>query len=374
MADRLRIALLEPYYTGSHERWAKDLIKYSRHSIQLFSLPGRFWKWRMEASAIELANQLNDSTESYDILLCSDMMDLSLFKSLLHSEHSGTPIIYYLHENQLNYPRSSMDREYERSEAHYGFINYKSCLVADYCAFNSQWHLSHFIGALESLFVKLPDYQPFDSISSIQNKSAILPIPMPISELESIEKDPTLQSDIPVLLWNHRWEYDKQPEVFIELCDKLSESHKSFKINFLGQHHKSSTQAIDNFKSRHADRILHFGYVHNYVKYVQIMKASHILPVTAIHDFFGISVMEAIACDVIPVLPRGMVYEDHYKQLPESCFHSDFQSLYDNTVLHMEAIKKASSSDSLSQDLSSYDVQSILSQYDSYFEDIKKER
>ena len=371
MSHSLRIALFEPYFTGSHARWATDLIQNSRHEIQLFQLPGRFWKWRMEGSAAPLADQLNDSDTNYDLLICSDMMDVSLFKSLIDHRFAQTPIVYYLHENQFNYPRSPQDRDYGRSEAHYGFINYKSCLVADYCAFNSEWHKSHFISALEQLFAQLPDYQPTISIQKILEKSTVLPVPMPIQEIQSIPRDSSLDSDIPILLWNHRWEFDKQPEVFIELCDALFKNHNTFNINFLGQHHKSTTPAIEKFKNQYAAHILNYGYVHNYVKYIQILKSSHILPVTAIHDFFGISVMEAVACHVTPVLPKEMVYRDHYSELGDYCFYNDFDALVEQTQYHIELIRQNTTRKMKDIDLNKYDVKNVVSNYDDYFERIK---
>ena len=42
----MHVWLLEPYYTGSHAAWADGYVRYSRHAIRLFQLPGMFWKWR----------------------------------------------------------------------------------------------------------------------------------------------------------------------------------------------------------------------------------------------------------------------------------------------------------------------------------------
>ena len=52
----MRIALIEPYFSGSHKLWASGLKKYSNHKIEIISLPGKYWKWRMRGGAITLAN------------------------------------------------------------------------------------------------------------------------------------------------------------------------------------------------------------------------------------------------------------------------------------------------------------------------------
>lgn len=51
----MRILLIEPYYGGSHKAWADGLWHYSRHHIDLLTLPAQFWKWRMQGGAITLA-------------------------------------------------------------------------------------------------------------------------------------------------------------------------------------------------------------------------------------------------------------------------------------------------------------------------------
>ena len=43
----LKILLIEPYYTGSHKKWANDYRRLSNHNVKILSLKGQFWKWRM---------------------------------------------------------------------------------------------------------------------------------------------------------------------------------------------------------------------------------------------------------------------------------------------------------------------------------------
>ncbi|MBT8189136.1 MAG: DUF3524 domain-containing protein, partial [Bacteroidia bacterium] len=60
---KLSILILEPYYTGSHKKWADDIDNHSDHTIELITMPGRFWKWRMEGSAIYLSEVMNSRKE-----------------------------------------------------------------------------------------------------------------------------------------------------------------------------------------------------------------------------------------------------------------------------------------------------------------------
>ena len=53
----MNILLIESYYTGSHKQWIDSYGKYSNHNIQILSLPGKKWKWRMHGGAVTLAKK-----------------------------------------------------------------------------------------------------------------------------------------------------------------------------------------------------------------------------------------------------------------------------------------------------------------------------
>ena len=55
----LKILLIEPYYTGSHKKWANDYRRLSNHNVKILSLKGQFWKWRMHGGAVTLADKFN---------------------------------------------------------------------------------------------------------------------------------------------------------------------------------------------------------------------------------------------------------------------------------------------------------------------------
>ena len=146
----MNILLIEPFFTGSHKNWALGVQKYSRHSIEILKMNGSYWKWRMHGGAVTLARKLMEDDTNYDLILCSDMLDLTTFQSLTRSRTHDTPFAVYFHENQLMYPWSEADRDiqYQRDH-HYGFINFSSALAADQCFFNSDFHMNGFLEELK---------------------------------------------------------------------------------------------------------------------------------------------------------------------------------------------------------------------------------
>jgi hypothetical protein len=132
----LHVWLLSPYHTGSHQAWAEGYQRYSQHKIRLLTLAGRFWKWRMQGGAIELAmqvqkglNQIPPDLEIPDVVLATDMVHLPVWIGLLRNLLPGTlPLVCYMHENQLTYPW----RAGEKPDLTYAMINWLSQLTADF--------------------------------------------------------------------------------------------------------------------------------------------------------------------------------------------------------------------------------------------------
>jgi len=112
----MNILLVEPFYTGSHKSWAQGYQSFSNHNVQIISLPGQFWKWRMHGGAITLAKQFMDMDFSPDLILATDMLDLTTFLSLTKSRTAQVPNALYFHENQLSYPWSNSDRDVQKNE------------------------------------------------------------------------------------------------------------------------------------------------------------------------------------------------------------------------------------------------------------------
>ena len=57
-------------------------------------------------------------------------------------------------------------------------------------------------------------------------------------------------------------------------------------------------------------RVLAWGYAPDLAAYRAMLRQSDIVVSTAIQEFFGISVIEALYCGCVPVLPRRLSYPD----------------------------------------------------------------
>jgi glycosyltransferase involved in cell wall biosynthesis len=330
-----KILLLEPYFTGSHASWALGFQRSSRHQVDILSLKGQFWKWRMHGGAVTLARQFNESDNTPDLIIATDMLDLTIFLALTRQRTSGIPVALYFHENQLAYPWSPEDRDIaQKRDQHYGFINYASSLAADAIYFNSAFNRDSFIRGLRPFLKHFPDYNELATIEDIASKSSVLPLGLDLARFDIAKQ--CKADGPPIILWNHRWEFDKNPSDFFKAINVLDDEGLGFRLVLLGENFRKVPAEFLAAKDRYGDRILHYGYAESQEEYAHWLWRSHILPVVSHHDFFGISVVEAVYCGCLPLLPKRLAYlEIVPKDLHATFFYTDFDDLLQRLREHV---------------------------------------
>jgi len=336
----VNVLLVEPYYTGSHAAWADGYAAHSRHRVTVLGLPGRFWKWRMHGGAVTLARQFMEMSAAPDLLLATDMLDLTTFLALTRARTHHIPTALYFHENQLSYPWSPGDRDVRQGrDVHYGFINYASALAADALFFNSAYHRDGFFDELPRLLKHFPDYNELDSVEALRAKSQVLPLGLDLRRFDAYQLHLHLRrsaaqvqvsaiSRRPLLLWNHRWEYDKNPEEFFRALFILAERGLDFGLVILGESFRRQPSEFLEAQRRLGERVRHAGYVPDFADYARWLWQADLLPVTSRHDFFGSSVVEAVYCGCFPLLPRRLSYPELIPaEYHDLCFYRDFDDL-----------------------------------------------
>lgn len=323
------ICLIEPYMTGSHKQWAEGLVRHSRHHIDVLTLEGRFWKWRLQGGAITLAEHYMARVDDPDLIVATDMLDLSTFLALTRSRTSGIPVVAYFHENQLTYPWSPrMQKNLTNEQRHYGLINYRTALVADEVWFNSAFHRRSFLEALQPLLQHYPDHRQTESIDRIAAKSRFCYLGMDLQRFDRERPAETAhRSDPPRILWNHRWEHDKNPRAFFRLLYTLAEEGLPFEVVILGENTRQKPEEFWQARERLQDRIVQFGYTESFSDYARWLFDSDILPVTSNQDFFGLSVIEALYCGCTPLLPRRLAYPELIDPDLFDCFYTTRRDL-----------------------------------------------
>ncbi len=180
-----QIWLLSAYHTGSHRAWAEGVARHSRHQVQILSMAGRFWKWRMQGGALELAAQARRQLQKSgppDAILATDMVNLPAFLGLVRDTPlARTPVFLYMHENQLTYP----PRPGEQPDLTYAMINWLSQVAADGVIFNSRYHLDDWFEEVPRLLKHFPDYNHLSLVKAVVARSQVLPVGIECASIQS---------------------------------------------------------------------------------------------------------------------------------------------------------------------------------------------
>lgn len=309
-----RILLLSGYDAASHRYWRRLLAEQLTQFewVQL-ALPDRHFSWRVRGSSLEFAFQFqNEISGDFDIVIATSMVDLASLRGFVPSL-ANIPTIVYFHENQFVYPVSSAQPNIVNAQ----LTSIYSALCADCIVFNSRYNAETFHQGATELFRRLPGNKNTHVVEQLIEKSSVIPVPIvfPETQAENSNEEPlSEQKDhlqtIPQILWNHRWEYDKQPEVFFAALAILKEREIRFKLHVLGQSFRKIPSCFNDAESDFADEIETFGF-QSTERYRQILASSDVVVSTALHDFQGLSLQQAISHGCTPVAPDRVAYPEY---------------------------------------------------------------
>ncbi|GJM31621.1 MAG: glycosyl transferase family 1 [Saprospiraceae bacterium] len=306
-----------------------------------------------------------------DLILATDMLDLTTFLALNRTRVRDIPVALYFHENQITYPWSPDDQDIHLNRnRQYGFINYASALAADQVFFNSAFHRNAFLGALPNFLKAFPDRKGLHHVKSIRQKSKVLPLGMDLQVLQS--SGLCNSSGEAVLLWNHRWEYDKDPDTFFTLLFRLKAEKVPFRLIVTGASFRQEPPIFAQAKKELRKNILHFGYATSRTAYRNLLWQADILPVTSRQDFFGGSIVEAIYCQCYPLLPHRLAYPEHIpKALHQQHLYQETEELYQRLKALILNINQTREATNCQNFVSQYDWSILAPQYDAQFRAIQ---
>ncbi len=301
----LQIWWLDPFHGGSHAAVAGGYAAYSKHRITLLTMSqAGGWRWRMRGGAITLARRVAELATTPDLMVATDMLDLATFRALTYQRLGHVPAAVYFHENQLTYP---LPPGRKRDHA-FAWINFTSALVADAVIFNSAFHRRDFLNALPTMLRRYHDYHELQTVEQIAAKALVLPPGLDLPLLPT--RPPRDPAAPPVILWNARWEYDKQPQVVMAALAALAERGIDFRLIVTGEHIDPNAADLVAARERWAPQTIHWGYAASRAAYLSLLQQADIVVSAAIQEYFGIAALEAIACGCIPLLPARLNYPD----------------------------------------------------------------
>ena len=299
---RKRILLLSAYRADSHAAWADWLTTtFDRFDWQVLELPGRHFRWRIRGNPLSWLDALREVRA--DALVATSMVDLATLRGL-QPRLTGLPTLYYFHENQFAYPVG----EHQVRSVEPQMVQLYGALAADRIAFNSPFNRDSFLDGTEQLLRRMPDRVPKGVRARIAAHSHVLPVPVdPVAPAPADRRDPAL------VVWNHRWEYDKAPEPFAEAVLEVAAHGHDFRLALLGPRPRQAPEPLRRLREQLGERIIADGCLPR-GEYLDVLARAGIVVSTALHEFQGLAMLEAASAGARPLVPDALCYPDQYPE------------------------------------------------------------
>lgn len=313
----MRALLLSAYDAHSHRAW-RNSLKTMFPDIEWVELilPARYFPWRVRGNSLSWAfKERATLTDGYDFLLCTSMTDLSALRGFV-PQLAQLPSIVYCHENQFAYPKNPDPAAYDRNPVEPQILSLYTLLCADRVVFNSAYNRDSFRHGAQALLNKLPDHVP-DGLLKCVDDSLIIPVPLS-DEVFAPQRAQQGDSEVLEIVWNHRWEYDKNPALLLAIVQELINRKLRFRLHLLGQRFRAQPAQFGQIHALlgayyEATRLTagNTTFLDSRADYHHLLARADVALSTADHDFQGLSLLEAGALGCAPLAPHRLVYPEY---------------------------------------------------------------
>ena len=298
----MKIIAMESFDRGSHRHFREIVTRHSAHDWHWITNEQAPWKWAMRTGGLSPSL---DQCPNADLLFCTSLLDVAVMRVRVEAQLGRrVPTVLYMHENQAEYPADPA-RDEDPRDHHFALTNLNSIFASDLVVWNSRWNLESFIGGIASVLqhsrgLSLGDLEP-----EIRRRSNVAWCPVEVPQPEA--PCPIEDADSPLVVWPHRHEHDKGPDQLLA----LARTHRELPIRWalLGERFERVPESMQIFRDEFADRIVFDGYPGRAI-YESILGAADWVCSTARHEFFGLSVVEAMFSGCLPWVPNGLSYRE----------------------------------------------------------------
>jgi glycosyltransferase involved in cell wall biosynthesis len=280
---------------------------------QVLELPPRHFSWRVRGNPLYWALEERGLLEQeYDLLVATSMVDLATLRGLVPAL-ARLPSALYFHENQFAYPGGGGRHGLLEAQ----MVSIYAALAVDQVLFNSAYNRDSFLDGCARLLERLPDYTPDETVARLRHRSQVLPVPFYPAEIRSgAPRWPGAGGELPArplrLAWLGRLEHDKGGDGLNRLLKQLETLQVDYELAVVGQQFRELPRVFRQIQADFDARLVHFGYLEDVQAYRSLLRATDIALSTALHEFQGLAMLEAVAAGCLPLVPDRLAYDEIY--------------------------------------------------------------
>lgn len=160
-------------------------------------------------------------------------------------------------------------------------------LAADQLLFNSKFNQNSFLDNISSFLNIQSDFKMKGLQERIEPKCDVLYFPIKFPQMPIKRKIEENSSELH-LVWPHRWEHDKNPQLLADTLIELNQRQIPFAISIVGEQFKTYPSCFDDIRTKLNEKIRYFGFLRR-ADYLKCLAEADIVISTADHEFYGVS-------------------------------------------------------------------------------------
>ena len=303
----MHILLLSAYDADSHVRLRTGLAaQFPDAEITAIALPPRYYAWRAGGSALSFAERI--PRRDFDVVLTMGPTDLAALLGL-RPDLTRARRLVYVHEHEFAYP----DNAREQGRVDRQMRQVLALLAADAVLVNSRYAADSLLDGIRKLLAAMPDAVPKGLEDRIAERITVEPVPLPDALFARPRQRPAGSGGCWQLVWNHRHEWDKGPERLPPLLNALFSAGFDFRLHLLGQRFRRRPAAlaqVEALLNKHPEHLGSIGFVADRRAYLDLLGSTDLVISTALQEFQGLAVMDAVALGCVPCVPDRLAYRD----------------------------------------------------------------
>ncbi|KAM8749223.1 tRNA-queuosine alpha-mannosyltransferase isoform 4-T4 [Acanthopagrus schlegelii] len=300
------VLLVEAFYGGSHKQLI-DLLQ-ENISCSVCTLPAKKWHWRARTAALHFSQTIptcpSHSLVS-DVVVFNSAFNMDSFLSSISSFMKKIPDHRPRDLDQLIRPKCVVlyypvqFPDVSRLLPEHKLV--RRSHVDDIITPQDEQEAPRLLSSPdESLTVSCEQQDPHQTTTAEPRTD-----PRPVSE-----GDPEDQRRPLHIVWPHRWEHDKDPELFFSTLIKLKERRLDFHLSVLGETFTDPPEIFPEARRLLDRHILNWGFLPSKDDYLKVLCEADVVVSTAKHEFFGVAMLEAVHCGCYPLCPKALVYPE----------------------------------------------------------------
>lgn len=365
------VLLLSAYDAVSHQLWRQRLCgALGDFRWTTLSLPARHFAWRIRSNGLHWAYQQKQTLEQhFDLIIATSMVDLATLRGLC-PKLGQIPTVLYFHENQFAYPAGRQ----RKGNIEPLLVPVYSALCADRILFNTEYNRRSFLQGVTALSTALPEPFPQQALQQLE-QARVIPVPLPAPVASKPAETDTHCLNV---IWNHRWEYDKGPELLLQIVWQCCEQGLPVRFHIVGQQFREQPKEfaeidrlLGEFSATAGMKRGAFGCLPEN-EYRELLAQGDVVLSTALHDFQGLAIQEACLSGCSPLAPDELAYPEY---LPKACLYEHAASDADTGQLVASRLRqlvelKISGSTLPTANLDSFALETVARQYRRLIEEL----